>query len=57
MVQVPKMLMGVDDGNIGNGESDKHKAPNPVDLFGMAKRAEAFMAEAKQAGKQVQVPL
>lgn len=41
----------VSDGNIGNGESDKHKAPNPVDLFGMAERAEAFMTDAKQAGK------
>ena len=41
----------VSDGNIGNAESSKHKAPNPVDLFGMAQRAESFMAESKQAGK------
>lgn len=41
----------VSDGNIGNEESEKHKAPNPVDLFGMARRAESFMAESKQAGK------
>ncbi|MEM6257660.1 MAG: sulfatase [Planctomycetota bacterium] len=41
----------VTDGNIGNAESSKHKAPNPVDLFGMAERAEGFMAESKQAGK------
>ncbi|MEO0474574.1 MAG: sulfatase [Planctomycetota bacterium] len=41
----------VSDGNIGNEASAKYKAPNPVDLFGMAKRAEAFMAESKQAGK------
>lgn len=41
----------VSDGNIGNEASSKYKAPNPVDLFGMAERAEAFMAESKQAGK------
>lgn len=41
----------VSDGNIGNEASSKYKAPNPVDLFGMAKRAEQFMAESKRAGK------
>lgn len=41
----------VSDGNIGNEAASKYKAPNPVDLFGMAERAEAFMAESKRAGK------
>lgn len=41
----------VSDGNIGNEASAKYKAPNPVDLFGMAKRAEAFMAASKEQGK------
>lgn len=41
----------VSDGNIGNEASGKYKAPNPVDLFGMAERAETFMAESKKAGK------
>lgn len=41
----------VSDGNIGNEASGKYQAPNPVDLFGMAQRAEAFMAEAKADGE------
>ena len=41
----------ISDGNIGNEASSRYKAPNPVDLFGMAKRAEDFMAGSKQAGK------
>eukprot|EP00752_Nemacystus_decipiens_P015221 g13554.t1 len=41
----------VSDGNIGNEASAKYKAPNPVDLFGMAERAEDFMAASKRSGK------
>ncbi|MEM9019628.1 MAG: sulfatase-like hydrolase/transferase, partial [Planctomycetota bacterium] len=41
----------VSDGNLGNEASGRFAAPNPVDLFGMAERAEAFMAKAKRDGK------
>ncbi len=41
----------VSDGNVGNEAADRYKAPNPVDLFGMAERAEAFMAQSKHDGK------
>lgn len=36
----------VSDGNIGNEAAGKFRDPNPVDIFGMADRAEAFMAAA-----------
>lgn len=39
------------DGNIANEASAKYKDPNPVDLFGMAERAEAFMKQARDDGK------
>ena len=39
------------DGNIGNEAAGKYKDPNPVDIFGMAERAEKFMAKCKKSGK------
>jgi arylsulfatase A-like enzyme len=39
------------DGDTGNENAFKFHDPNPVDIFGMAERAEAFMAKAKQAKK------
>ena len=41
----------VSDGNIGNEASGRYEDPNPVDLFGMAQRAEQFMAQAHEAGE------
>lgn len=39
------------DGDTGNENAYQFKDPNPVDIFGMAERTEAFMATAKQAKK------
>ena len=39
------------DGDTGNENAFKFNDPNPVDIFGMAERTEAFMAKAKQAKK------
>lgn len=39
------------DGNIGNEASGQYSDPNPVDLFGMAARAEAFMQQARDDGQ------
>jgi arylsulfatase A-like enzyme len=38
----------VSDGDTGNRDADQHIDPNPVDIFGMNERAEAFMKQ--QAG-------
>ncbi len=42
----------VHDGDLGNEAASRFKDPNPVDIFGMAERATAFM----QACKERQVP-
>jgi len=39
------------DGDTGNENAFRFTDPNPVDIFGMAKRAEAFMAERTRDGK------
>lgn len=39
------------DGDTGNEEAFKFTDPNPVDIFGMAKRAATFMEKSKKAGK------
>ena len=39
------------DGDIGNEYAFEYKDPNPADIFGMAKRAVAFMEKNKQADK------
>jgi arylsulfatase A-like enzyme len=39
------------DGNIGNEYAHKYADPNPADIFGMAKRAAAFMKKNQQANK------
>ncbi|MFM8584041.1 MAG: sulfatase [Planctomycetaceae bacterium] len=39
------------DGDTGNEQAFKFKDPNPVDIFGMAGRAEAFMKRNAEAGK------
>lgn len=39
------------DGNIGNEYADHYSDPNPADIFGMTKRAIAFMEENKKASK------
>lgn len=39
------------DGDTGNENAYQFRDPNPVDIFGMAERTEAFMAKAKQARK------
>ncbi len=45
------------DGDTGNENAYKFEDPNPVDIFGMAERTEAFMAKAKQAKKPFFVQL
>src|SRR5436305_1621937 len=45
------------DGDTGNEEAYRFTDPNPVDLFGMAGRATAFMKKAKQAGQPFYVQL
>lgn len=39
------------DGDIGNEYAHQYADPNPADIFGMAKRAVAFMEKNKRAGK------
>jgi len=39
------------DGDTGNENAYEFRDPNPVDIFGMADRAGAFMARSKEAGK------
>jgi arylsulfatase A len=39
------------DGDTSNGDAAPHKGDNPVDIFGMGKRAAAFMAKNVTAGK------
>jgi len=39
------------DGDTGNEQAYQFTDPNPVDIFGMANRAEAFMAKSAEAGR------
>lgn len=39
------------DGDTGNGDAAPHKGDNPVDIFGMGRRAAAFMDKSQKAGK------
>ena len=39
------------DGNTGNQDAAPHVAPNPVDIFGITERANAFMEKNTKAGK------
>lgn len=39
------------DGDIGNEYADRYSDPNPADIFGMARRAVAFMEKNKEAGR------
>ena len=39
------------DGDTGNRDAAPHKDPNPVDIFGITRRAVAFMAKHAKAGK------
>ena len=43
----------VHDGNTGNRDAAPFIDPNPVDIFGMSRRANAFMEENTEAGKPV----
>jgi len=45
------------DGDVGNEQAFKFTDPNPVDIFGMASRAEAFMKKARDARKPFYVQL
>lgn len=45
------------DGDTGNEQAFKFQDPNPVDIFGMAQRAEAFMQKSSQAGKPFYIQL
>ena len=45
------------DGDTGNEMAFEFTDPNPVDIFGMAERAAAFMATSKQAGKPFYIQL
>ena len=45
------------DGDTGNEEAFKFTDPNPVDIFGMAKRAAAFMQKSQKAGKPFYIQL
>jgi len=45
------------DGNLGNEAAAKFKDPNPVDIFGMAERAGAFMERARDEGRPFFVQL
>lgn len=45
------------DGDTGNEEAYKFTDPNPVDIFGMAKRSAAFMEKNKKAGKPFYIQL
>ena len=39
------------DGETSNGDAAPHKGDNPVDIFGMGRRAAAFMEKSQKAGK------
>ena len=39
------------DGDTGNEQAERFTDPNPVDIFGMAERAAAFMGKSREAGK------
>lgn len=41
----------VSDGDTGNRDADAHVDPNPVDIFGMTDRAEAFIEKNAKVGK------
>jgi arylsulfatase A len=41
----------VSDGDTGNRDADRHTDPNPVDIFGMTDRAEAFIESHVKSGK------
>lgn len=45
------------DGDTGNEQAFKFTDPNPVDIFGMAERAERFMAKNQNAGKPFYIQL
>lgn len=45
------------DGDTGNEHAESFADPNPVDIFGMAERAEAFMKKSKAAGKPFYIQL
>jgi arylsulfatase A-like enzyme len=45
------------DGDTGNEHAYQYTDPNPVDIFGMADRAEAFMARSQKAGKPFYIQL
>ncbi|MBL8826446.1 MAG: sulfatase-like hydrolase/transferase, partial [Planctomycetaceae bacterium] len=45
------------DGDTGNEQAFKFADPNPVDIFGMAERAEKFMTKAHKAGKPFYIQL
>lgn len=45
------------DGDTGNENAFQFTDPNPVDIFGMAERAEKFMARSQQAGKPFYIQL
>jgi len=47
----------VHDGDTGNEMAFEFTDPNPVDIFGMAERAAAFMASSQQAGKPFYIQL
>ncbi len=45
------------DGDTGNEHAFQYKDPNPVDIFGMAKKAAAFMEKSRKAGKPFYIQL
>ena len=45
------------DGDTGNEQAARFTDPNPVDIFGMAERAEAFMGRSRAAGRPFYVQL
>ncbi|MBS0260343.1 MAG: sulfatase [Planctomycetes bacterium] len=45
------------DGDTGNEQAFEFKDPNPVDIFGMAERAERFMAKCARAGQPFYIQL
>lgn len=45
------------DGDTGNEQAFRFVDPNPVDIFGMAERAEAFMKRSRDAGKPFYIQL
>jgi arylsulfatase A len=45
------------DGDTGNEHASQFTDPNPVDIFGMAEKAEAFMRKSQAAGKPFYIQL